>query len=48
MGDRDKVNLTDTDIIFDNLMNTTSLVEAISLLARDPEEPESSEPTSGD
>ncbi len=40
MGDQDKTDVTDTDILYDYLTNTTSLVEAISLLERETDKPE--------
>ena len=43
MGDQDKTDVTDTDILYDHLTNTTSLVEAIALLEGEIEEIEKPE-----
>ncbi len=40
MDDKDKIDVTETDILYDHLTSTTSLVEAISLLERETDKPE--------
>ncbi len=45
--DKGETELTETDVLYDHLTSATSLVEAISLLEIDTEEPESIEATSG-
>ncbi len=42
-----ETELNETDVLYDHLTSATSLVEAISLLEIDTEEPESIEATSG-
>ena len=43
-----ETELNETDVLYDHLTSATSLVEAISLLEIDTEEPESIEAASGD
>ena len=40
MDDKDKIDVTETDILYGHLTSTTSLVEAISLLERKTDKPE--------
>ncbi len=42
MDEKDKIDVTETDILYDHLTSTTSLVEAISLLERKTDKPEAS------